>query len=169
MLLLVASMAFVSCSDDDPTPKYTYFKPCTDWKATPADVRSFMAASTGWGETMSQEHTVFFKNESTKTAIIYFFRDGKLAASIVTVSGFNDRYDDYKNQIAADHSLTFTHGALLDWALNPYQQLGVGMHRFSTYMTAAYIDINFLQALEIDPNDIAAIKALIEKIKAGLV
>lgn len=169
ILLACASLAFVSCNDDEPAPQYTYFKPCTNWNASPADVRSYMAASAGWGETMSQENSIFFKNESTQTAIIYLFKDGTLAASIVTVSGFNGRYDDFKNQIAADYGLTFSSTSLLDWAINPHLLLGVAMHRFSTYMTAAYFDINFLKALEIDTTDLEAIRALIEKIKAGLV
>lgn len=168
MLLVFAALTLTSCSEDDPTPNYTYFKPCTNWKATATDVRSYMAASAGFAETMSQGNLIFFKNESTQTSIIYAFHNGELVASIVTVSGFNDCYNDFKNQISTNYGITFNSTTLIDWGLNPQLMLNVVMHRFSTYMTAAYIDIDFLHLLEIDSADIEAIQALIDKIKAGL-
>ncbi|WP_407402238.1 hypothetical protein [Sodaliphilus sp.] len=168
MLLIIAAVAFTSCNDDEPAPQYTYFKPGIDWNATPADVRAYMAASPGWTETTSTDNTVFFKNERTQTAIIYAFNKGTLAASIVTVSGFNDHYNDLKNQIAKDYGLTFKETSMLDFGIKPELMLNVLMHRFTTYMTAAYIDLDFLNLLELDPNNPESIKALIDKIKAGL-
>ena len=168
VLLILAAVALTSCGDDEPTPQYTYFKPCTNWSATPADVRAYMAASPGWAETTSTDNTVFFKNESTQTAIIYAFNHGTLVASIVTVSGFNDHYADLKNQIAQDYGLTFKETGMLDFGIKPELMLNVLMHKFSTYMTVAYIDLDFLNILEIDPNNPESIKALIDKIKAGL-
>lgn len=168
VLLILAAVALTSCGDDEPTPQYTYFKPCTNWSATPADVRAYMAASPRWAETTSTDNTVFFKNESTQTAIIYAFNHGTLVASIVTVSGFNDHYADLKNQIAKDYGLTFKETGMLDFGIKPELMLNVLMHKFSTYMTVAYIDLDFLNILEIDPNNPESIKALIDKIKAGL-
>lgn len=168
VLLILAAVALTSCGDDEPTPQYTYFKPCTNWSATPADVRAYMAASPGWAETTSTDNTVFFKNESTQTAIIYAFHKGSLAVSIVTVSGFNEHYADMKNQIAKDYGISFKETSMLDFGINPELMLNVLTHRFSTYMTAAYIDLDFLNILEIDPNNPESIKALIDKIKAGL-
>lgn len=168
VLLILAAVALTSCGDDEPTPQYTYFKPCTNWSATPADVRAYMAASPGWAETTSTDNTIFFKNESTQTAIIYAFNHGTLVASIVTVSGFNDHYADLKNQIAKDYGITFKETGMLDFGIKPELMLNVLMHKFSTYMTVAYIDLDFLNILEIDPNNPESIKALIDKIKAGL-
>ncbi|MCQ2288031.1 MAG: hypothetical protein MJZ74_02930 [Muribaculaceae bacterium] len=168
MLVVMAAIAMTSCGKDDPTPQYTYYKPCTAWGATPAQVDAFMATSPGWVQTTSMGSTVFYKNEGTNTAVIYAFSDGILAASVVTVSGFNTQYDNYKAQIASDYGMTFEDKTLMDLAINPQQMMGVAMHRFSTYMTAAYFHIGLLDKLKIDPNDVAAIQALIDKIKAGL-
>ncbi len=167
ILLIIAAITMASCSDD-PAPQYTYFKPCTNWQATTADVRAYMATAGGWTETLAQGNTMMFKNEGTQTAIIYAFHDGKLSAAVVTVSGFNTRYGDYKASIADNYGIEFKSSTMLDYGINPKIMTAVLMHRFSTYMTAAYIDINFLQLLEIDPADIATIQAPIEKIKAGL-
>lgn len=168
MLLIFAAVALTSCNEDEPSPQYTYFKPCTDWKASPADVRSYMKACPGWAETTSTTNTVFFKNESTQTAIIYAFDNGSLVASIVTVSGFNEHYPDLKNQVASEYGLSLMHTDLFDFGIKPELMLNVLMHKFSTYMTVAYINLDFLNILEIDPNNPEAIKALIDKIKAGL-
>ncbi len=168
ILVFFASIALASCSDDEPTPQFSYYKPCTTWGATPADVDAIMTASPGWAKTTTIGDAVFYKNEKTNTAVIYAFSDGILVASVVTVSGFNNLYADYQAQIARDYNLKFEQKTLLDLAINPQQMMCVAMHRFSTYMTAAYFHIGLLDKLKIDPNDIAAIQALIEKIKAGL-
>ena len=168
LLLFVVAATLSSCNDDDPTPKFEYFKPCTDWTANETAVRSYMTSPPGWHETLNTEHTIFFKNEKTNTACICAFFDGKLAASVVTVSGFNTLYSEWQNQIGNEYGLTWNKTKLADIAIKPELLLTVAMHRFSTYTTAGYFNLLFLKQLNIEPTDFDSLLALIDKIKAGL-